>query len=96
LLYPIIYLAKYHRVIFNPEGDRKLKEVCVEISKPYEITFVESGTDKDHMPFLVQSVTMYSPKKIVPIIKSITTREIFAACREVKKKLWVGEFWTVG
>jgi len=39
---------------------------------------------------------MYSPKKVVQIIKSITAREIFAACPEVKKQLWGGEFWTDG
>ena len=39
---------------------------------------------------------MYSPTKIVRIIKSITAREIFARAPEVKKKLWGGEFWTKG
>ena len=30
------------------------------------------------------------------IIKSITARQIFAQCPEVKKELWGGEFWTDG
>ena len=96
LLYHIVCPAKYRRVVFSPEVEQKLKEVCVEISKRYEIRFLEIGTDKDHVHFLVQSVPMYSPKKIVQVIKSITAREIFAACPEVKKKLWGGEFWTDG
>jgi REP element-mobilizing transposase RayT len=96
LLYHIVCPAKYRRVVFSPDVDQKLKEVCVEISKRYEITFLEIGTDKDHVHFLVQSVPMYSPKKIVQIIKSITAREIFVACPEVRKKLWGGEFWTDG
>ena len=29
-------------------------------------------------------------------IKSITAREIFARCPEVKKKLWGGNFWSSG
>jgi REP element-mobilizing transposase RayT len=57
---------------------------------------LEIGVDKDHIHFLVQSVPMYSPKKVVQIIKSITAREIFTQCPEVKKKLWGGEFWTKG
>ena len=88
--------AKYRRVVFSPEVDQKLKEVCLEISNRYEITFLEIGTDKDHVHFLVQSVPIYSPKKIVQTIKSITAREIFAACPEVKKQLWGGQFWTDG
>jgi REP element-mobilizing transposase RayT len=95
-MYHIVCPAKYRRAVFTPPVDRKLKEVCLEISKRYEITFLEIGTDEDHVHFLVQSVPMYSPKKIVQVIKSITAREIFAACPEVKKRLWGGEFWTDG
>ena len=29
-------------------------------------------------------------------VKSMTAREILAACPEVKKKLWGGEFWSDG
>jgi putative transposase len=96
LLYHIVCPAKYRRVVFSFEVDQKLKEVCLGISKRYEITFLEIGTDKDHVHFLVQSVAMYSPKKIVRVIKSITAREIFASCPEVKEQLWGGEFWTEG
>jgi REP element-mobilizing transposase RayT len=76
--------------------DQKLKEVCLGISKRYEITFLEIGTDKDHVHFLVQSVPTYSPKKVVQIVKSITAREVFASCPEVKKQLWGGQLWTDG
>src|ERR1044072_820101 len=96
LLYHIVCPAKYRRVVFTPEIEVKLKEVCMEISNRYEITFLEIGTDKDHVHFLVQSVPTYSPKKIVQTIKSITAREIFAASPEIKKQFWGGEFWTDG
>ncbi len=96
LKYHLVCPAKYRRAVLTPPVDRKLKEVCVEISKRYEITFLEIGTDHDHVHFLVQSEPMLSPKRIVQIIKSITAREIFRACSEVKKQLWGGEFWTDG
>ena len=41
----------------------KLKETYLEISKRYEMAFIEIGTDQDHVHFLVQSVPMYSPRK---------------------------------
>lgn len=44
----------------------------------------------------MQSVSLYSPKRVVQLIKSITAREIFRRCPEVKKQLWGGEFWTDG
>jgi putative transposase len=96
LLYHIVCPAKYRRVVFTADVDEKLKEICLEISRRFEITFLEIGTDQDHVHFLVQSVPMLSPKRIVQIIKSITAREIFRACPEVKKQLWGGESWSNG
>ena len=82
--------------MFDEEVDKTLKEVCLEIEKRYEIKFLEIGTDKDHVHFLVQSVPMYSVTKIVTMVKSLTAREIFRRCPHVKKQLWGGEFWTDG
>ena len=83
-------------MVFSPEVDEVLKTVCLEIAKRYELVFIEIGTDRDHVHFLVQSVPTYSPTKIVRIIKSITAREIFARVPAVKKKLWGGELWSDG
>ena len=76
--------------------DEALKAVCLDIAKRYELVFLEIGTDRDHVHFLIQSVPSYSPTKIVRIIKSLTAREIFARVPSVKKKLWGGEFWSDG
>ena len=89
LLYHIVCPAKYRKVIFCEEVDNALKDICLEIGQRYEMHFVEIGTDKDHVHFLVQSVPIYSPTKIVRIIKSITAREIFQRVPGVKKALWV-------
>ena len=96
LLYHIVCPAKYRRVVFCDEADGVLKDICLDISERYEIHFVEIGTDKDHVHFLVQSIPKYSPTKIVRTIKSITAREMFSRLPSVKKQLWGGEFWTDG
>ena len=96
LMYHIVCPAKYRRVVFNEEVDEELRDVCMEITKRYEIEFLEIGVDKNHVHFLVQSVPNYSPKKVVQTIKSITAREIFIRVPSVKKQLWGGEFWGKG
>ena len=48
------------------------------------------------MVFLVQSLPTYSVTSIVTMMKSITAREIFMKCPQVKKQLWGGEFWGDG
>ena len=92
-MYHIVCAAKYRRAVFDEAVDQELKKVCLEISTQLEIYFLEIGVDNDHVHFLVQSVPMYSPTKIVRAIKSITAREIFRRVPEVKKQLWGGEFW---
>ena len=96
LIYHFVCPAKYRKVVFNDEVDKVLKNTCLEIEKRYEIKFIEIGTDKDQVHFLIQSVPMYSAKRIIQAVKSITAREVFAQVPEVKKKLWGGEFWTDG
>ena len=96
LLYHFVCPAKYRRVVFSESVDERLKGVCLEISKRYPIHFLEIGTDRNHVHFLVQSVPTYSPTRIITVIKSITAREIFQRHPEVKKQLWGGEFWTDG
>ena len=95
-MYHIVCPAKYRRVVINETVDKTLKETCDEISKRYDINFLEIGTEGDHVHFLVQSVPKYSPTKIVRTIKSITAKEIFKRYAEIKQKLWGGEFWSDG
>ena len=96
LLYHIVSSAKYRRVVFSEEVDRVLVGVCEDIELRYEVKFLEIGTDKDHVHFLVQSVPSYSVTKIVTMIKSLVAREVFSQCPKVKKQLWGGEFWGKG
>ena len=96
LIYHLVFPAKYRKVVFDESVDEILKEICLEISKRYEIVFLEIGTDKDYVHFLIQSVPTYSPTKIVKMIKSITAKEIFKRAPQVRKQLWGGEFWSKG
>lgn len=93
-MYHFVFPTTYRRVVIDEKVDQVIKEICMEIGKRYEVNFMEIGTDKDHVHFLVQSVPIYSPAQIAKIIRSITAREVFHKCPEVKKKLWGGNFWS--
>ncbi len=96
LLYHLVFPAKYRRAVFDAAVDQVLRDVCLGIEARYQLKFLEIGTDRDHVHFLVQSVPTYSVTKLVMTIKSLTAREIFRRCPQVKKQLWGGEFWTDG
>lgn len=53
LLYHFVCAAKYRMVVFSKSVDMSLKEICLEIEKKYEVHFLETGTDKDHVHFLI-------------------------------------------
>ena len=74
------------------EVSSTFREVCLEIEKRYEIKFLEIELDENHVHFLIQSVPMNSPKKIISAVKSITAKEMFRLHPEVKRKLWGGKF----
>ena len=96
LIYHFVCPAKYRKAVIDEEVDRVIKEICLEIADRYQVEFLEIGTDKDHVHFLVQSVPTYSPTKIITMIKSLTAREVFVRVPSAKKQLWGGEFWTDG
>jgi len=96
LVYHLVCPAKYRRAVNDETVDMVIKDICLEMAKRYQVHFLEIGTDKDHIHFLIQSVSVYSPTKIAALVKSITARKVFERVPEVKKQLWGGEFWTDG
>jgi len=95
-MYHFVCPAKYRKAIFSESVTETLVKICTEISERYEIHFLEIGTDKNHVHFLIQSIPKYSPTKIIMTVKSITAKQIFAKHPEVKQQLWGGEIWTDG
>ena len=92
----MVFPAKYRRAVIDEAVDHVLSEVCLDIEKRYQIKFLEIGTDADHVHFLLQSIPTYSVTRLVTVLKSLTAKEIFNRCPEVKKQLWGGEFWSDG
>ena len=96
ILYHLVCPIKFRKKIFTPHYEESFKNICWDIAQRYEIAFIEIGTDEDHVHFLIQSVPMFSPTKLVQIIKSITAREMFDRHPELRKILWGAKFWTSG
>ncbi len=96
LLYHFVLPTKYRRVVIDNKVDTAIRDICLEMQKRYEVHFVEIGTDRDHVHFLVQSVPAYSVTKLATMIKSITARYVLERMPELKKKLWGAHLWTSG
>ncbi len=74
-----------------------IRQICEAIELRWDrIRFIEVGTYKDHVHYLLQSTPDHCPAEIVMLIKSVTAKRVFAEHPEVKKMLWGGEFWSDG
>ena len=82
--------------MIDDKVDMLIKGICEDISKRYEIHFVEIGTDKDHVHFLVQTIPAWQVSRLVTAIKSITAREIFKQMPTLKKQMWGASLWSSG
>ncbi|SEB44891.1 REP element-mobilizing transposase RayT [Tenacibaculum sp. MAR_2009_124] len=96
ILYHFVCPVKYRRTVFTSDISKTFKDLCLKLELRYDIQFLEIGIDGNHVHFLIQSVPMNSPKKIIGAVKSITAKEIFRLHPEIKRFLWGGKFWTSG
>ena len=85
LIYQLVCPIKYRRKVLTKPVETSLKNICTGLEKRYEVSFIEIGSDEDHVHFLIQSVPAYSPTKLANLIKGITAREIFKQHPEIKK-----------
>lgn len=69
LLYNLICSSKYRKVAFSEPINARLKAICLEIEKRYEIVFLELGANKGYIHFLLLSVPAYRLQKVAKTIK---------------------------
>lgn len=96
MLFHLVFPTKYRRVVLDKVVDSQIRDICLGIASRYEIQFVEIGTDKDHVHFLIQSVPTYSITKLVTMIKSITAKKVMEVHPELKVQMWGSSLWTSG
>ena len=83
------------RIIIGITG-KLIRDIYLEIEKRYEMHFVEIETNKCHVHFLVQSFPISLVRRIVTIIKSMTTWQVLDKIPELEKELWGASLWTSG
>lgn len=97
LLYHFVTPTKYLHLAITEEAEGCIRQICEGIELGWDwIRFIEVGTDKDHVHYLLQSTPGHSLAEIVRLIKSVTAKRVFTEHPEVKKMLWGGEYWSDG
>ena len=94
--YHIQLTVKYRKALLNKKIERTVLSAMSEFMERYAVEISEIGFDKNHIHILCRFLPKYSGGQVIKIIKSITAKQIFSECPEIKKELWGGEFWTDG
>ncbi len=95
--YHMVTPIKYRKGIFEkPEREQALRTIIKGIEERYDLWVEQVGVDRDHVHWVVSAAPKYAPSEIIRILKSITAREMFQRCPDLKEELWGGELWTDG
>ncbi len=94
--YHLQLTVKYRRALLNKKLEKVIVDTMSEFKERYVIEMNEIGFDQNHIHILCRFLPKYSGGQVIKIIKSITVKQIFNECPEIKKELWGGEFWTDG
>jgi putative transposase len=72
-----------------------LKSVIEKTCYDYNIEITELAIPIDHIHMIVRTEPKKSPSDIMQIVKSISAREFFRLCPDIKRKyFWGGKLWT--
>ena len=94
--YHIQITVKYRKALLNKKVEKVIISSMSEFKERYAIEMSEVGFDQNHIHILCRFLPKYSGGQVIRIIKSITAKQVFRGCPEVKTELWGGEFWTDG
>jgi putative transposase len=89
--YKLVFLVKYCKALLDEIMVRIIEETTEGIQENYAIKMKALGMDKDYIHLIYGAHPKISPGEVVRIFKSITAREMFRRCPQIKKELWGGD-----
>lgn len=92
--YHLILVTKYQRKVITVSIGERLKEMFVQLSKPYNITLEEWGFEEDHVHILFRGQPNTELSKFINAYKSASSRIIKKEFPEIRQKLWKEMFWS--
>ena len=96
LKYHFVWCPKYRKMALKGNIGRYVAKIVYEVAERYDFEVDELAVMMDHVHLFVSASPELAPAKLVQIVKSITTCEVFKRFPGIKKVLWGGALWERG
>ena len=96
LKYHFVRIPKYRKKLLVGDVAQFVKQVFERIGVEYGWEIEEMAIQPDHVHVFLHAPPKYAPARMVPIMKSISAREVFQQFPPLRQPLWAGEFWNDG
>ena len=94
-MYHFVWIPKYRHKVFSEPYRDAMKTIIHKIGYDYDIDIVELEIPEDHIHMVVRSESKISPSHIMQVVKSISAREFFKMCPDIKRRYFGGgKLWT--
>ena len=94
--YHLVWTPKYRKWMLRGDLREYTQDLFHRIGGEFGFSIEELELAKDHVHVFLSFPPRYSIAKVVGILKSISSSQIFRHHPEVKQELWGGEFWEDG
>ena len=96
--YHFVWIPKYRREVLVGKIPARLKEILEEIAQSYKLKIIAQEVMPDHIHILVEAPPIYSPTKIVQLLKGISSKKLREEfLPQLKKHIWKdGVLWATG
>jgi len=86
--YHIQLTVKYRKALLNKKVEKVIIDAMGGSMERYAMEISEIGFDQNHIHILCRFLPEYSGGQVIKVIKSITAKQIFSGCPDVKTELW--------
>jgi len=94
--YHFVWIPKYRKHVLTNQLKNRVEELFRAIAEQYDFEIDAMGIEVDHVHIFLSAPPKCSIAKIVEVLKSISSKEVFKEFPELEKQLWAGEFWSDG
>ena len=95
LKYHLVLVTKYRKKCFTQEILARLKDICTELAKQWDIEVVEFGGEADHIHLLLDMHPNIMPSRFVGNLKTVSSRYIRKEFAEhMRQFYWQPVLWT--